>query len=51
MTNSYFIPDDQIVKASTDAAEHGVDVKIILPGTTNSQAVLYFPAAHENRGG
>ena len=36
MTNSYFIPDDQIVKALTDAAGRGVDVKIILPGITDS---------------
>jgi cardiolipin synthase len=41
MTNSYFIPDDQIVKALTDAAGRGVDVKIILPGTTDSQLALY----------
>jgi cardiolipin synthase len=41
MTTSYFIPDDQIVKALTDAAERGVDVKIILPGTTDSQVALY----------
>jgi cardiolipin synthase A/B len=41
MTNSYFIPDDQIVKALTDAAGRGVDVKIILPGTTDSPLVLH----------
>jgi len=41
MTNSYFIPDDQIVKALTDAAARGVDVKIILPGITDSQLSLY----------
>jgi len=41
MTNSYFIPDGQIVKALTDAAERGVDVKIILPGITDSRLVLY----------
>ena len=41
MTNSYFIPDGQIVKALTDAAERGVDVKILLPGTTDSQLALY----------
>jgi cardiolipin synthase len=41
MTNSYFIPDDQIVKALTDAAERGVDVKIILPGITDSKLALY----------
>jgi cardiolipin synthase len=41
MTNSYFIPDDQIAKALTDAAERGVDVKIILPGITDSQLALH----------
>ena len=41
MTNSYFIPDVQIVKALTDAAERGVDVKILLPGITDSQLALY----------
>ncbi len=41
MTNSYFIPDDQIIKALTDAAARGVDVKIILPGITDSQLALY----------
>jgi cardiolipin synthase len=41
MTNAYFIPDDQIVKALTDAARRGVDVKIILPGITDSPLALY----------
>jgi cardiolipin synthase len=41
MTNSYFIPDKQIVKALTDAAERGVDVKIILPGISDSQLALH----------
>ena len=41
MTNSYFIPDDQIIKALTDAAGRGVDVKIILPGVTDSQLALH----------
>jgi cardiolipin synthase A/B len=46
MTNSYFIPDEQIVKALTDAAERGVDVKIILPGITDSQLALYAQRYH-----
>jgi cardiolipin synthase len=46
MTNSYFIPDDQIAKALTDAAERGVDVKIILPGITDSQLALYAQRYH-----
>jgi cardiolipin synthase len=41
ITNSYFIPDDQIVKALTDAAGRGVDVKIILPGITDSKLALH----------
>jgi len=46
MTNSYFIPDDQIVKALTDAAGRGVDVKIILPGITDSQLSFYAQRYH-----
>ena len=46
MTNSYFIPDDQIVKALTDAAERGVDVKILLPGITDSWLALYAQRHH-----
>lgn len=46
MTNSYFIPDDQIVKALTDAAKRGVDVKIILPGITDSKLALHAQRYH-----
>lgn len=46
MTNSYFIPDDQIVKALTEAAERGVDVKIILPGITDSKLALHAQRYH-----
>jgi cardiolipin synthase len=41
LTNAYFIPDDQILKAFTDAARRGVDVKILLPETTDSSLALY----------
>ena len=41
LTNAYFIPDDQILKAFTDAGRRGVDVKIILPGSTDSTLALY----------
>lgn len=41
ITNSYFMPDDQIVKALTDAAGRGVDVKIILPGITDSTLAFH----------
>jgi cardiolipin synthase len=46
MTNSYFIPDDQIVKALGDAAGRGVDVKIILPGITDSWLALHAQRYH-----
>ncbi|MGZ3607881.1 MAG: cardiolipin synthase [Syntrophales bacterium] len=46
LTNAYFIPDDQVLKAFTDAAKRGVDVKIILPETTDSKLALY--AARHN---
>ncbi len=49
MTNSYFFPDDQIVKALTDAAGRGVDVKIILPGITDSKLALYAQRYHYSR--
>ena len=49
MTNAYFIPDKQIVTALTDAAKRGVDVKIILPGTTDSQLALYAQRYYYSR--
>jgi cardiolipin synthase A/B len=41
MTNAYFAPDSQIITALTDAAKRGVDVKIILPGTTDRSLAQY----------
>lgn len=40
LTNAYFIPDDQILKAFTDAARRGVDVELIVPSTTDSRLAL-----------
>jgi cardiolipin synthase A/B len=40
LTNAYFIPDDQILKAFADAARRGVDVKIIVPAKTDSKLAL-----------
>ncbi len=40
LTNSYFVPDRQLVKALTDAAGSGVDVEIILPKKSDSQLAL-----------
>jgi len=49
LTNSYFIPDDQIVTALADAAKRGVDVKIILPGISDSKLVLYAQRHHYSK--
>ena len=46
LTNSYFIPDAQIEQALMEAARRGVDVKIILPGVTDSKLVLYAQRYH-----
>jgi cardiolipin synthase len=41
LTNAYFAPDPQLLKALTDAAARGVDVRLILPGQSDSSMVLY----------
>jgi cardiolipin synthase A/B len=41
ITNAYFVPDPQLVGALLGAAARGVDVKLILPGESDSAAVFY----------
>lgn len=41
LTIAYFVPDPQLVRALQDAAQRGVDVKIILPGNTDSWLVFH----------
>jgi cardiolipin synthase len=41
ITSAYFVPDAQILQALMAAARRGVDVKIILPGVTDSGLVFY----------
>jgi len=41
LTTPYFVPDDQMLKALTEAAARGVDVKILLPGFSDSPVVFY----------
>lgn len=41
ITSAYFVPDAQILQALKDAAQRGVDVKIILPGVTDSGLVFH----------
>jgi cardiolipin synthase len=40
LTNAYFVPDDETVQALRNAARRGVDVKIVLPGTTDSSLTV-----------
>lgn len=40
LTNSYFVPDRQMVNALTEAAKSGVDVKLILPRNSDSQLAM-----------
>ena len=46
LTNSYFVPDKQTIKALRDAAGRGVDVKIILPGSNDELTVFYAGRSH-----
>jgi cardiolipin synthase len=39
LTNAYFVPDPQLREALKDAAQRGVDVRLILPSTTDFELV------------
>jgi cardiolipin synthase len=41
VTNSYFVPDVQMIDALKDAAKRGVDVKIVFPGVSDASLVMY----------
>jgi cardiolipin synthase len=41
ITNAYFVPDPQTQKELCDAAQRGVDVKLVLPGIADSDLVLH----------
>jgi cardiolipin synthase len=41
LTNAYFVPDPQLIAALKDAAQRGVDVKIILPSNTDFWLVFH----------
>ncbi|GLI39170.1 cardiolipin synthase [Geobacter hydrogenophilus] len=41
LTASYFVPDGQMIQALRDAARSGVDVKIILPKSSDQNLALY----------
>ncbi|CDG84377.1 phospholipase D Active site motif family protein [Janthinobacterium agaricidamnosum NBRC 102515 = DSM 9628] len=44
ITSAYFVPDQQTVDALSAAAKRGVDIKVILPGVSDSG--LVFHAGH-----
>lgn len=46
LTNAYFVPDPQLIKALTGAAQRGVEVKLILPSHTDSWAVFHAGRSH-----
>lgn len=49
LTNSYFVPDKQMIKALTGAAKRGVDVKIILPASSDSPMAVNAGRSHYRR--
>ncbi len=46
LTNAYFVPDPQLLKSLTDAAGRGVDVTLILPSHSDSDAVFHAGRSH-----
>ncbi|MBS1198258.1 MAG: Phospholipase D/Transphosphatidylase [Proteobacteria bacterium] len=46
LTNAYFIPDPQLIKSLSEAAGRGVDVKLILPGHSDSQTTFHAGRSH-----
>lgn len=41
LTNAYFVPDPQLLAALKEAVQRGVDVRLLLPGRTDSTLVFY----------
>jgi len=46
LTNAYFVPDPQLMQALISAAARGVDVKLIVPSTTDSGLVFHAGRSH-----
>ena len=46
ITNAYFVPDPQLIKALLGAASSGVDVRLILPGHSDSASTFYAGRSH-----
>jgi cardiolipin synthase len=46
ITNAYFVPDPQLLKALVDAAHRGVDVRLILPSQSDSAPAYHAGRSH-----
>ena len=46
LTNAYFVPDPQLLEALVRAVARGVDVKLIVPSTTDSSLVFHAGRSH-----
>ena len=46
LANAYFVPDPQLLAALKEAAARGVDVRLLLPGSTDSWLVFHAGRAH-----
>jgi cardiolipin synthase len=46
LTNAYFVPDPQLLQALVAAAARGVDVRLILPSTSDSALVFHAGRSH-----
>jgi len=46
LTTAYFVPDHQLMKAIADAAKRGVEVRIVLPGSSDSSLAFYAGRSH-----
>ena len=46
ITNAYFVPDPQLLDALVRAVARGVDVKLIVPSTTDSSLVFHAGRSH-----
>lgn len=48
LTNAYFVPDPQLLAVLKEAAARGVDVKLVLPSSTDSWLVFHAGRAYYN---
>jgi cardiolipin synthase len=46
LTNAYFVPDPQLIAALTAAVKRGVDVRLVLPSSTDSWLVFHAGRSH-----